>query len=265
MAPFLRCPALLILTLASLLGASSVAAQSPATEAARALDPAPLEWQRPAGLTPFVGTYAAYYRGKPAGDATLTLKHLSGNRWEVVMDVRGNRGVISVLGLNLIQTTVFELLPGDQYRPLTQTTVRKGLFMGKSLSGRYDWNKATAHWEGNIDKKRRAPVALQAGDLSALLINLAVVRDAQPGIRLDYRFADAGRTRLYSYQAAESTATLAVQDLSYDALHLWRTNVRDGNAMAFWIAHGVPTPIRIAQQENGQPGIDLQLIQYEGG
>jgi len=245
------------LGLALLAGASSLPAGAPGPE--------PLAWQRQSGLAPFTGTYAAYYRGKPAGDATLSLKQLAGNRWEVILDVRGNRGVISILGLNLTQTTVFELLDGDQYRPLSQTTVRKGLFLGKSLSGRYDWHAGLAHWSGNIDKKRRDPVPLQTGDLSALLINLAVIRDAQPGAELHYRFADAGRSRLYSYKAAQTTAPLAVQELSYDALHLWRTNVRPGNAMEIWIANGVPTPIRIAQQENGQAGIDLQLIQYEGG
>lgn len=236
-----------------------------AADPATALEPPPLEWQVPRPLEPFTGTYAALYRGKPAGEATLSLKRRPDGRWEMRMDVRGNRGVAGVLGLNLTQTTVFEVLADGRYRPLTQQTVRRGLFIGKSVSGRYDWERGLALWEGDIDRKRRAPVPLQPGDLSALLINLAVMRDAAPGARLSYRFADAGRSRQYHYQAADAPALVSVQDLSYSALHLWRTNVRDGDATEFWIAAGIPTPIRIAQQEDGKPGIDLQLVQYEGG
>lgn len=229
------------------------------------VDPAPLAWERHAGLMPFIGTYAAYYRGKPAGDATLRLRKLEGQRWEVVMDVHGNRGVVGVLGLNLTQKTVFDLREDGQFRPVSQSTIRKGLFLGKSISGQYNWATHVATWQGDIDKKRRAPVPLQDGDMSALLINLAVVRDAAPGVQLSYRFADVGRARLYQYQANDALDTVAIQDLSYAALHLRRTNNRPGDAMEFWIAPGIPTPIRIAQQEDGQPGIDLQLIEYEGG
>lgn len=232
---------------------------------AQPVDPPPLAWETPRPLVAFSGTYAAHYRGKPAGDATLSLRQLADGMWEARLDVRGNRGVIGVLGLNLVQTTRFERLPDGQFRPQTQQTVRKGLFVGKSVTGRYDWNQQLAHWSGDIDRKRRQPVPLQPGDLSALLINLAVVRDASPGVVLRYRFADAGRSREYHYKAAERPAPVTVQDLSYEALHLWRTNSREGDATEFWIAPGIPTPIRILQQEDGRPGIDLQLVQYEGG
>ena len=53
-------------------------------------------------------------------------------------------------------------------------------------------------------------------------------------------------------------------ELSYDALRVWRSNNSPGDAMVLWLANGVPTPIRIAQQEDGQDTIDLQLIQYQG-
>lgn len=31
-----------------------------------------------------------------------------------------------------------------------------------------------------------------------------------------------------------------------------------------WVARGVPTPVRILQREDGEDGIDLRLVAYEG-
>jgi hypothetical protein len=81
---------------------------------------------------------------------------------------------------------------------------------------------------------------------------------------MQYRFADLGRVRLHQYQAAARTEITEVGELSYDALRVWRSNNSPGDAMVLWLANGVPTPIRIAQQEDGQDTIDLQLIQYQG-
>ena len=243
---------------------AALPAQASATDNATApLDPPALEWNQGQPLRAFEGAYRAFYRGKPAGDATLALKQLGSNRWEVSLDVRGNRGVVSVLGLNLYQSTEFEVIGNNQFRPLTQRTVRKGLFLGKRLEGRYDWSRHQARWSGDLDKKRQLPVPLQDGDLSALLINLALIRDASPSRQLEYRFADAGRARLHRYQFADATAPITVEELSYDALRAWRTNTSTGNAMELWVANGVPTPVRISQHEEGQPGLDLHLIEYK--
>lgn len=232
------------------------------TTPAPALLPAS-DWQPISQLSPFVGTYQAFYKGRLAGDATLALKRAGNQRWEVSLEVRGKRGFAGVLGLNLLQTTVFEEDNG-QFRPLSQLTERRGLFLGKKLEGRYDWNAGTAQWQGDIERKRRAPVALQPGDLSALLINLAIMRDARPGAQMQYRFADVGRVRLHQYQADPATAITEVAELSYDALRVSRSNSSPGDAMVLWLANGVPTPIRIAQQEDGKDSIDLQLIEYQG-
>lgn len=249
------------LTLALCPGPVAASAAEP-PPAANPLDPAS-QWQPISRLAPFVGTYQAFYKGKLAGDATLALTHTSGNRWQVSLEVRGKRGFAGVLGLNLLQTTEFEEL-GGQFRPLSQLTERRGLFLGKKVHGRYDWSAGTAQWQGDIERRRRAPVALQPGDLSALLINLAIMRDARPGAQMQYRFADVGRIRLHQYQADAATAITEVSELSYDALRVQRSNSSPGDAMTLWLASGVPTPIRISQREDGQDTIDLQLIQYQG-
>ena len=258
-----RLSALLLLLPAALATAQATAPAAPESPPAAAMSlPAPA-WEPISRLAPFEGTYEAWYRGKPAGDATLALARSDNGRWQVSLEVRGKRGFAGVLGLNLLQTTEFELHDG-QFRPLRQLTQRRGLFLGKKVEGVYDWDAGQARWQGDIERKRRAPVALQPGDLSALLINLAIMRDARPGAQLQYRFADVGRARLHQYQAAATTEITEVAELSYDALRIWRTNAGAGDTMTVWLASGVPTPIRITQQEDGQETIDLRLVHYQG-
>jgi hypothetical protein len=218
-------------------------------------------WSAPP-LQPFLATYRAYYKGKEAGDATLQVTHNEGNQWRVDMAVRGRKGFASILGLNLEQSTVFSQ-DGDRYVPLSQSTVKKGLFFGKKVTGVYDWQAGIAQWQGDLKKQRRQPIALQPGDQSALLLNLALMRDAYPGRSLGYRYVDVGRVRQYDYRAADSTEPLQVDDISYSALRVYRTN-GGNNETILWIADGVPTPVRILQRDNGEDQIDLHLIEYQG-
>ena len=240
----------------ALLPAAGIFASEPAPQ-----DPQAPAWAAPA-LEPFVATYEAYYKGKQAGDATLSVVRGADPQWRVDLAVRGKRGFASVLGLNIEQSTVFNRV-GEAYVPLSQSTVKKALFMGKKVTGTYDWATGVAQWHGDLKKQRQQPIALQAGDLSALLINLAIMRDAKPGSALRYRFVDVGRVRQHDYQAAAQTETVQVGELSYDALRVYRTNSGNDETI-LWIANGVPTPVRILQREDGEDQIDLRLIQYQG-
>ena len=186
----------------------------------------------------------------------------AGSQWQIDLNVKGTRGFARLAGLNIEQSTVFDVT-GDQFRPLSQATVRHALFMGKKMVGTYDWNAGTAQWQGDIKKNRRAPLPLQAGDLSALLMNLAVIRDAAPGKQLDYRVVDNGRIREYQYVVSPEPETVTVEDLSYSALRVSRANGGNDETI-FWVADRVPTPVRILQRENGQDGVDLRLIEYQG-
>lgn len=220
-----------------------------------------LAWEAPA-LQPFTATYQAFYKGREAGDATLRVTHAGGAQWRIDMQVAGRRGFASVLGLNLEQSTVFEQRDG-RYVPLSQSTVRKGLFLGKKVTGTYDWQAGTAQWVGDLKKERTKPIALQTGDQSALLLNLAIMRDARPGSALHYRYVDVGRVRQHDYQAAAQTESVQVGELSYDALRVSRSNGGNDETI-LWIANGVPTPVRILQREDGEDRIDLRLIEYQG-
>ncbi|MDR6093563.1 MAG: DUF3108 domain-containing protein [Stenotrophomonas chelatiphaga] len=262
-------PALLLSALFCLAALPSAAQQvpqpAPAAAPAEAAPVVPalpaLAWEPPA-LEPFTATYQAFYKGKEAGDATMRVTHAGGTQWRVDMQVVGRRGFASVLGLNLEQSTVFEN-NGGQYRPLSQSTVRKGLFLGKKVTGTYDWQAGTARWTGDLKKERTQPIPLQAGDQSALLLNLAIMRDARPGSAMHYRYVDVGRVRQHDYQAAGATESVQVGELSYDALRVARTNGGNDETI-LWIANGVPTPVRILQRKDGQDYIDLRLIEYQG-
>lgn len=216
----------------------------------------------PPPLEPFVATYQAFYRGKEAGDATMQVSHGEGSQWRIDMSVRGRKGFASILGLNLEQSTVFRV-DGDTYVPLSQSTVRKAVFFGKKVTGVYNWQAGTAQWNGDLKEDRQQPIPLQHGDQSALSLNLSLMRDAQPGRNLSYRYVDVGKVRKYDYRAADATEVVQVGDLSYDALRVYRVNGGD-NETILWIANGVPTPVRILQRDKGEDQVDLRLVEYQG-
>lgn len=241
---------------------SPVAAPPPGAPPAAITD-VPLDTPAvPPALEPFVATYSAYNEGDLAGAATMQLVHNDGAQWRIDLGIRGDRGFLGILGLNIQQSTVFENTAG-RFRPLSQSTVRKGLFLGKKVTGIYDWTTRIARWQGDIKEKRSQPIPLQDGDLSALLIDLAIIRDAAPGKRLDYRFVDGGRVREHIYDVSPQIENISVGDLSYDTMRVSRANGGNDETI-FWVASGVPTPVRILQRTDGQDGVDLRLIEYQG-
>ena len=212
-------------------------------------------------LQPFLASYEAQYHGKPAGSATMQVTRQGGALWRIDLGIKGRRGMAGVLGLNLQQSTAFDVT-NEVYRPLGQSTVRKGLFLGRKTVGTYDWNQASARWTGDLKPKHRQAVALQPGDMSGLLINLAIIRDARPGLVLRYRFVEAGRVRDHVYQVSTEPETVTLGDLSYTTLRVARTNGGNDDTVV-WVAQGVPTPVRILQREDGEDAVDLRLIEYK--
>ncbi|MCR6662759.1 MAG: DUF3108 domain-containing protein [Luteimonas sp.] len=228
---------------------STVAAASPAT-----------------ALEPFVASYEAWHGGRQAGTATMQVveRDASIAQWRVDLGIRGNRGFAGILGLNVEQSTVFDAWHG-QYRPISQSTVRKAAFLNRRITGTYDWHARTAQWTGDgLSEWRRRSIPLEDGDMSGLLINLATVRDAEPGKVLRYRFVDGGRVRDHEYRVATETEPVTVGDMEYQAMRVERTHDGDGDETIFWIADGVPTPIRILQREDGEDSVDLRLVEYRG-
>ncbi|MGY0560881.1 DUF3108 domain-containing protein [Luteimonas sp. A277] len=218
---------------------------------------------RAAEPEPFFATYEAWYGDRHVGEASMKLERREEPNWEIELEIRANRGLIGLARLNMLQSTVFDVHhDGHFFRPLTQRTVRKAILFGRNSTGIYDWHTRTAQWSGDVSERRSQPVPLQDGDMSALLINLAVIRDVEPGATLRYRYVDNGRAREHEYQVAEEPESIRVADIGYSALRVSRID-DDDDEMVVWVANGVPTPIRILQID-GDGTIDLRLIEYRG-
>lgn len=261
---------LTVLALSLAIVALSASAQQSAAPAATApittsgADLAPDVVQPPQPLQPFLATYQVFHDGRELGTATMQVVHEGGTHWRIDLSLKGS-GLLRLAGLNLQQSTVFDSPDGLQYRPLSQALVKRTFLSSKHTVGVYDWNARSARWTGAVKASRSAPVPLQDGDLSGLLIDLAVIRDAAPGKQLQYRFVDDGRARDHVYQVAPQTEPMQVGDLSYDAMRVDRVQAAgDNDQTIFWVASGVPTPVRILQREDGQDSTDLRLIQYQG-
>lgn len=240
------------------LAAAQQTAQQPVQPAAD-LAPDDATMAVPRALEPFVASYEVFNNGRRLGDATMQVQPVADARWRVDLGLKGG-GLMRLTGLNLQQSTVFDNV-GDHYRPLSQALVKRVFLSNRKTVGTYDWNTRSAVWTGDIKKSRRRPVTLQPGDMSGLLINLAVIRDAQPGATLTYRFVDDGRVRDHVYQVAPQTEIIRVGDLSYDAMRVERQQ-SGSEQTVIWVAAGVPSPIRILQREDGQDATDLRLIEY---
>ena len=216
-------------------------------------------------LEPFVANYQIFNEGKPLGEATMqVVPDANTSHWRIDLDMRGTRGLIGLAGANAQQSTVFDVVGADTYRPLSQSTVRKAIFVGRKITGTYDWNAHTARWTGDVKKNRQAPVPLKDGDMSGLLINLAIIRDAQPGRTLQYRFVDNGRARDHQYTVAQELEGVSVDGMGFNAMRVSRVQGSGKEETVVWVVEGVPTPVRILQRENGEDTFDLRLVDYKG-
>ena len=255
MSPLMRS---LVATSVLMVAALPVLAQDATPLAALPAAPVP---ETPRALKAFVATYQVFHGGHELGMATLEVVPLQSPRWRVDLAMQG-QGLMRLTGLNVQQSTLFDY-DGTTFRPLTQATVRRAFLSRHKTIGMYDWAARNARWTGDVKEGRAGPVALQDGDMSGLLIDLAVIRDAEPGRQLHYRFVDDGRVREHLWNIAPALEQVTVGDLDYSAMRADR--VEDGgDETILWVASGVPTPIRILQREDGADSTDLRLVEYKG-
>ncbi|KAF1684854.1 hypothetical protein B1992_14145 [Pseudoxanthomonas broegbernensis] len=199
-----------------------------------------------AALAPFDARYQASYMGMQA-NGRMTLAREDGN-WKYQLNVRNQLA-------DLTQTTVFDEHQG-RLRPLSSSDRSVMLIKRRSVAANYDWSAAQATWSGDVKPERRGPVALQPGDMDALLINLAVVRDVAAGNPLAYRMVDEGRAKAMRYEVA-GKEQITVSGKQRQATKVVRRD--DKRETVAWIVAGLPVPARILQRENGQDTIDLTL------
>jgi hypothetical protein len=198
-------------------------------------------------MKPFTADYQASYMGLQ-GDGQMTLAPAGGDRWKYTLAIHSALAQLS-------QTTVFED-NGGHWRPLSGNDSSSLLIKRSSKNATYDWGKGVANWSGDVKDDRNGPVSLQAGDLDAMLLNLAIVRDVNAGKPLNYRMVDDGRAKAMSYQVA-GKETVTVGGKSQQATKVSRT---DGNKQTIvWVVDGLPVPARILQRKDGKDEMDLRL------
>lgn len=201
----------------------------------------------PAALKPFTADYQANYQGVEA-KGRMTLVAAGPNRWRYTLDISNSLA-------NLKQSTVFEDRDG-QWRPLSGDDRSVVLVKKVNKSANYDWSRGVASWTGDVKPDRAGPVKLQAGDVDALLMNLALVRDVAAGKPLRYRMVDDGRVKPMTYSVA-GKEPVQVGGQSQQATKLVSTN--GDRQMIIWVVDGMPVPARIQQREDGKATIYLRV------
>jgi len=198
-------------------------------------------------LQPFTADYQANYMGMQA-TGTMTLAAAGNDQWKYTLQIQNQLA-------NLTQSTTFDERNG-QLRPLSGNDSSLLLVKKRNVQAKYDWNANQATWSGDVKPERRGPVKLQAGDMDALLINLAIARDLHAGKPLTYRMVDEGRVKPMTYTVI-GKENITVNGKQQQATKVSRT---DGNKeLIAWIVPDLPVPARLLQKENGQDSLDLTI------
>lgn len=195
----------------------------------------------------FNANYTATYMGMSA-NGQMSITAAGNNRWTYTMSIRNRMG-------NISQSTTFDEV-GGRLRPLSGTDASQVLVRRKNVRSTYDWNRNQATWTGDINEDRRGPVALRAGDMDALLMNLAIARDASAGRNLSYRMVENGRARQMSWQN-HGRDNVSIGGQTRPATRVSQT---DGNKqLVLWVVEGIPVPVRVLQRRDGKDEIDLRM------
>lgn len=198
-------------------------------------------------LEPFTADYEASYMGLSA-TGHMSIEPQGGNQWKYTLKIANKVA-------QLTQTTIFEDRNGD-WRPLTGTDVSLLLIKKIRRNAVYDWAAGEARWTGDVKPERAGPVALQAGDVDGLLLNLAIAHDAVAGKPLRYRLVDEGRAKPMAFTIAGKD-TVTVGGKPRPATKLVATS---GNKqMLIWVVEGLALPARILQRKDGKDDIDLRI------
>lgn len=201
-------------------------------------------------LKPFTAQYDASFKGISAGGSMALSQQ--GNRWTYSMGIRNSMA-------NLSQATVFEDAAG-RYRPLGGSDRSTYLMKTRSIVTHYDWKGLRVRWTGDVKPQRAGPVTMQPGDMDALLVNLALVRDVGFGrTSMNYRLLENGKAKSLTYRVA-GREKITVGGRSLDTTKVVQS--AGGKQTTAWIAAGVPAPVRIVQREDGSDVFRLQLTSW---
>ena len=199
-------------------------------------------------VKPFTADYKASVMGGISADAQMTLASAGGDRWNYTLSVQSPVATLR-------QSTTFEDHDGA-WRPITGNDFTQMMFKKSQKNASYDWAKGEARWSGNVKPDRVGPLKLDHGDLDAMMLNLAIVRDVAAGKPLNYRMVDNGVVRQQSYQnLGQETVTVSGKPRS--ATKVSRTS--ENKQVIVWVVEGLPVPARILQKKDGKDELDLVL------
>ncbi|TZF91596.1 DUF3108 domain-containing protein [Cognatilysobacter lacus] len=197
---------------------------------------------------PFSAPYLANYMGMKA-TGRIAIEPAGAGQWRYTLEIRNQLA-------DLVQTTVFDE-EGGVLRPLSGTDSNKLLIKKSNKKANYDWSRGVATWSGDVKPDRAGPVKLQRGDLDALLVNVAIARDAIAGKPLRYHMVENGKARDLTYAIAGKEAIM-VNGKSQQATKVVSTS--GDKKTTLWVVPGVPVPVRIMQVNDGDT-IDLRIAQ----
>jgi hypothetical protein len=201
-----------------------------------------------ASIKPYSADYDASYMGMH-GIGHMSLSQQGGGRWVYSLRIGSSLAQLS-------QSTVFDVA-GGSLRPLSGTDSSAFLVKRVTKQASYDWKSGQASWSGDVKPERAGPVALQAGDVDAMLLNLALPRDVAAGRSLHYRMVDDGRAKQVNCSAGGKEA-LDVGGKSLQATKV-DCNLGPNKQILLWVVDGMPFPARILQRKDGKDDIDLRL------
>lgn len=198
-------------------------------------------------VEPFSADYQASAMGMQ-GNGQMSITSKGNDRWEYALTINNSL-------VDMSQKTVFDE-KGGVLRPLSSTDLTRVLIKKKTVSADYNWDQKQVTWSGDVKPDRAGPVALNKGDMDALLVNLAIVRDVAAGKPLKYRLVENGKAKPMSYTVAgKENITIAGQ--TREATKVVRTS--GDKETIVWVVPGMPAPARILQREGGRDSIDLQV------
>lgn len=201
-----------------------------------------------AALKPFTADYTASYMGLEA-NARMTLAASGDNKWTYALQIQSAVAQLS-------QSTTFDE-NGGTWRPLSGHDMSSVLIKKSDKTATYDWSRNQATWGGDVKDDRKGPVALRTGDLDAMLLNLAIVRDVHAGDKaLTYRMVDEGKGKDMTYRVAGKD-NVSVAGKQRQATRVEGT---DGSReTVLWVVDDLPVPVRILRRHDGKDEMDLRL------
>ena len=182
------------------------------------------------------------------GDGKVVISAQPNNRWQYAMTVKNQL-------VDLSQKTIFDEQK-TWLRPISSSDLSRLLVKKVAVNTNFDWIKNQATWTGDVKPERAGPVTLKTGDMDALLVNMAIVRDLAAGRPLTYRLVENGRVKPMTYQVA-GKEKITIGGESREATKVTRTDGKRETLV--WVVPDMPIPARILQRENGSDFIDLKL------